>query len=106
MRKEANLTQAELAERAGWDTGYISRLESATGGIPQLGTIARYTQACGQVVGLTFGSTSAACLHIIDAVTLPSPAPAVGFELLRNMDVATSDNVPTVFPAGTVDAVE
>jgi transcriptional regulator with XRE-family HTH domain len=89
LRKQANLTQKELAEKAGWDTGYVSRLESASGGIPDLGTITRYATACDRSVGLMFGTVSPAGIHIEDAVTLSSSQPvSAGFEQMRHMDVA------------------
>lgn len=56
LRFEAGLTQTQLAERAGWDKSFVSRLEAGTGGYPDSKTISRYAAACGVEVGLVFAS--------------------------------------------------
>ena len=53
-RKEAKLTQEELAEKAGTKKSYISKLENAKGNI-QLSTLIRiFEQGLGKKIGLTF----------------------------------------------------
>ena len=53
-RKEANLTQEQLAERAGTKKSYISKLENAKGNI-QLSTLIRiFETGLGKRIGLTF----------------------------------------------------
>ena len=53
-RKEANLTQEQLAERAGTKKSYISRIENAKGNI-QLSTLIRiFEQGLNRRIGLTF----------------------------------------------------
>lgn len=53
-RKEANLTQEQLATRAGTKKSYISRIENAKGNI-QLSTLIRiFEQGLNRRVGLTF----------------------------------------------------
>lgn len=53
-RKEANLTQEQLAEKAGTKKSYISKLENAKGNI-QLSTLIRiFEQGLGRRIGLTF----------------------------------------------------
>lgn len=53
-RKEANLTQAQLAERAGTKKSYISKLENGKGNI-QLSTLIRiFEQGLNRRIGLTF----------------------------------------------------
>lgn len=53
-RKEANLTQEQLAEKAGTKKSYISKLENAKGNI-QLSTLIRiFEQGLGKRIGLTF----------------------------------------------------
>ncbi|WP_422350428.1 helix-turn-helix domain-containing protein [Flagellimonas sp.] len=53
-RKQANLTQEQLAERAGTKKSYISKLENAKGNI-QLSTLIRiFEQGLGRRIGLTF----------------------------------------------------
>ena len=53
-RKEANLTQEQLAEKAGTKKSYISKLENAKGNI-QLSTLIRiFEQGLGRGIGLTF----------------------------------------------------
>ena len=53
-RKEANLTQEQLAERAGTKKSYISKLENAKGNI-QLSTLIRiFEKGLNKKIGLTF----------------------------------------------------
>jgi len=53
-RKEAKLTQEQLAEKAGTKKSYISKLENAKGNI-QLSTLIRiFEQGLGKKIGLTF----------------------------------------------------
>ncbi len=53
-RKEANLTQQQLAEKAGTKKSYISKLENGKGNI-QLSTLIRiFEQGLNRRIGLTF----------------------------------------------------
>lgn len=53
-RKEANLTQEQLAEKAGTKKSYISKLENGKGNI-QLSTLIRiFETGLGRRIGLTF----------------------------------------------------
>lgn len=53
-RKEANLTQEQLAQKSGTKKSYISKIENAKGNI-QLSTIIRiFEQGLNRKVGLTF----------------------------------------------------
>ena len=53
-RKEANMTQEQLAEKAGTKNSYISKLENAKGNI-QLSTLIRiFEQGLNRKIGLTF----------------------------------------------------
>lgn len=53
-RKEANLTQEQLAEKTGTKKSYISKLENAKGNI-QLSTLIRiFEQGLNRRIGLTF----------------------------------------------------
>ena len=53
-RKEQNLTQEQLAQRAGTKKSYISKLENAEGNI-QLSTLIRiFESGLGRKIGLTF----------------------------------------------------
>ena len=53
-RKEAKLTQEQLANKAGTKKSYISKLENAKGNI-QLSTLIRiFEQGLGKRIGLTF----------------------------------------------------
>lgn len=53
-RKEANLTQEQLAEKTGTKKSYISRIENAKGNI-QLSTLIRiFEQGLNRRIGLTF----------------------------------------------------
>lgn len=66
LRKGKNLTQKQLAARAGWDQAFVSRLESATGGWPDLHTLRRYAWACGEILSIAFG-TRAGDVYNLDA---------------------------------------
>ena len=88
LRKRAGLTQVELAEKAGWDKAFVSRLESASGGMPDSATLVRYAECCGAVAGFVFGVPAAQGVHIVDAVTLSGGyGPGSQFERLRETDV-------------------
>lgn len=53
-RREANLTQEQLAERAGTKKSYISKIENAKGNI-QLSTLIRiFEKGLNRRIGLTF----------------------------------------------------
>lgn len=53
-RKEANMTQEQLAEKAGTKKSYISKLENGKGNI-QLSTLIRiFEQGLNRRIGLTF----------------------------------------------------
>lgn len=53
-RREANLTQEELAKRVGTRKSYISKLENVKGNI-QISTLIRiFEQGLGRRIGLTF----------------------------------------------------
>lgn len=53
-RKEANMTQQQLAEKAGTKKSYISKLENAKGNI-QLSTLIRiFEKGLNKRIGLTF----------------------------------------------------
>ncbi|MBI3676890.1 MAG: helix-turn-helix domain-containing protein [Proteobacteria bacterium] len=55
IRKGAGLTQTELANRAGWDKAYVSRLEGASGGLPELETLMHYANVCRAPLRLAVG---------------------------------------------------
>ncbi len=59
-RKQAGLTQKQLAEKAGWDQAQVSRMESASN-LASIETMQRYLGACGQ--GLLLGVASATGGH-------------------------------------------
>ncbi|WP_193370369.1 helix-turn-helix domain-containing protein [Pelagibius marinus] len=59
LRAQANLSQKELAERAGWHPAFVSRLESFPREgerlyMPDLATLETYARACGCELGLVF----------------------------------------------------
>src|SRR5512138_2254366 len=59
LRAQANLTQKELAAKAGWHPAFVSRLESFPGAgekvaMPDLATLETYARACGCELGLVF----------------------------------------------------
>lgn len=90
LRTRKGLTQAGLAERAGWQKSYVSRLESAGDFYPDTDTIRRYVEACGGAVSVVFTDPKSVGVHVIDAVTL-TPAAAHPFEEFRDHDVVIAD---------------
>lgn len=86
LRQRAQLSQAQLAERAGWQKSYVSRLEAASDFFPDTETIRRYAEACGGVVSVVFTAPDASVVHVIDAVTLV-PSDVHPFESMRDQDV-------------------
>jgi transcriptional regulator with XRE-family HTH domain len=86
LRTRTGLSQAALAERAGWQKSYVSRLESAGDFYPDTDTIRRYVEACGGAVSVVFTDPDSVGVHVIDAVTL-TPAEAHPFEEFRDHDV-------------------
>lgn len=89
LRNQAGRTQTEVAEAAGWDKAFVSRLESAAGPVPDTATLARYAAACDSVVGLVFASVAVAAdaAHVVEGVTLAAPAGMRPFEGLRDQDL-------------------
>jgi len=59
-RKEAGLTQAKVAERAGTSQPVIARLEGCRGGIPSLPLLDRIARAVGLRLTLEFHKERAA----------------------------------------------
>lgn len=76
LRREAGLTQRELARRAGWSPAFVSRLESIPArsdraSIPSVQTLLTYAAACNRELGLVFGhQTSAHGVRVDEAVSL------------------------------------
>lgn len=89
-RKKRGLTQAAVAERAGWDKSFVSRLERPGDRMPDLSTINRYLEACDTRVGLvTTSADTPTQLHVEDAVSLGTSEMAQHmFEGLRDCDIA------------------
>lgn len=91
LRRSAGLSQSDIAARTGWDKGFVSRLESARGGIPDFGTVNRYAEVCGTTVGFVVGAQSDPThMRILDAVALDFRADMVGsnpFEGLKNTEI-------------------
>lgn len=94
MRKQAKMTQSELAERANWDKAFVSRLEGATGPMPDTATLARYAKACEHAVGVVFASVADGHTRITDAVTLVAPEAAHPFEELKGDELAVAVQEP------------
>lgn len=74
LRREAGLNQRQLAQRAGWDPAFVSRLESvpATGDVslPDIRTLVTYARACNSELSLLFSSVQTDRVHISESVTL------------------------------------
>jgi transcriptional regulator with XRE-family HTH domain len=70
MRRGAALNQRQLAAKANWDKSHVSRLESATNGVPDLATIVRYASACGATVSLVAARVGERGAQIESAIPL------------------------------------
>jgi transcriptional regulator with XRE-family HTH domain len=81
-RKAVGLSQAKLAQRAGWKAQFACRLESLRAGPPNLTSLARYARACPANLGLVFASQLENRLSILRAVTLQSSGSRPIFEHL------------------------
>jgi len=96
MRKEIGRTQSEIAERAGWDKAFVSRLEGAGGPVPDTATLMRYAAACDHAMGVVFASVDKGHARITDAVTLAAPKVAAhSFERLRGDNLMLQDDAAT-----------
>ncbi len=91
LRRNAGLSQSDIAARTGWDKGYVSRLEGARGGIPDFSTLNRYAEVCGTTAGLVVGARSDSThMRIVDAVALDFGAGMTDsnpFEGLKNTEI-------------------
>lgn len=89
LRKSRGLSQTEVAERAGWDKSFVSRLERPAERMPDLTTVMRYLEACRAQAGLVIASTdTSAQVHVEDAVALGGGlASQTIFEGLRDRDL-------------------
>lgn len=71
IRQTAGLTQAQVAEHAGWKQAHVARLESAHGPEPGISTLRRFAEACGEQLAVAFGtSQSSATFRIHCGVRL------------------------------------
>jgi transcriptional regulator with XRE-family HTH domain len=77
LRAKAKLTQKELAERAGWQASFVSRLESFPREgdkiyMPDLVTLMRYAEVCGSNLGMVFGEAKSrgSAVHFTDSLAL------------------------------------
>jgi transcriptional regulator with XRE-family HTH domain len=72
IRKAANLTQREVADRSGWDKSFVSRMEGSQGQVPDVQTIVRFAAACNATIGLVaIGQDDKGESVVIDALVLP-----------------------------------
>ncbi len=73
MRNATEVSQKYIAEGTGWDKGFVSRLEGAHGGVPDLQTLARFADKCGLTIGLVVcerPTNERKDVRVIDAVSL------------------------------------
>lgn len=54
LRKDAGLTQEQVAARSGLTQSHVSKMESATGPMPTTESLNRYADACGSDLCLSF----------------------------------------------------
>lgn len=71
MRRAANLTQSELAERMGKNQAFVARMESGRGDMPKAENIALFAAHCGFATAYAFVELepgSAVRLHELQAI--------------------------------------
>ena len=56
LRRNAGLTQSELAAAMGRDQAFVSRMESPVGAVPSASSIEAYAQACRAAVAYVFAT--------------------------------------------------
>lgn len=92
LRKSKSLRQVDIAERAGWDKGFVSRLERPGEELPSINTIIRYAAACDAQAGLVFATPNSPQIHLDDAVALSGGREAEEtFSVLRDRDVEVGE---------------
>jgi transcriptional regulator with XRE-family HTH domain len=91
LRQHAQLTQADLVRRTQWARSVVSRLESPSGPLPDLTTIALYARACDLEAGLLFATPTSQGLHVRSALTLQSALHHRPYELLHDELISCSD---------------
>ena len=87
LRRNAGLTQSELAAAMGRDQAFVSRMESALGAFQSAASIESYAQACNAAVAYVFASE---CEHAPRLVTVPL-GQASEAELIRSAILHASD---------------
>jgi transcriptional regulator with XRE-family HTH domain len=72
MRAAREFSQKDIVAHTGWDKSFVSRLEGAHGGIPDIQTLARFADTCGLTIGLLVCERPSRPdeLKVIDAVSL------------------------------------
>jgi len=80
LRRQAKLTQEEVARAAGWDQSFVSKLESATGPWPTQATLQKFAEACQGGVGLVFYRESKKGVILEGSLALGTPRVQRSFE--------------------------
>lgn len=73
-RRDAGLSQTQLAQATGMDQAQISRMESVNGPEPDTESIRRYLAGCGFVFGYVWGTADRHSLHVAGALALGNTA--------------------------------
>lgn len=50
LRRKSGLTQIQLAQNSGLSQSHISKMESPTGGLPEIESCAKYVHGCGETL--------------------------------------------------------
>lgn len=91
IRKSANLSQLELAEKVNWHQAHVARMESATGPWPNPESVRRYAEACGFSAGYVFAHADGGVVHIDGAASFGVSASDDMLERIANNDVEVSN---------------
>jgi transcriptional regulator with XRE-family HTH domain len=90
MRRNAGLTQAELARRMGKNQAFVARMESGRGDMPKAESIALFATQCGYATAYAFvepsGDDAGLTLHDLQPIG-QSAAIAARLEAVRDIDL-------------------
>ena len=87
LRRDAGLTQRQVAEKAGWKQPYVARLESGLDHMPSPETVARFAEVCNAEAGLILIRKGPSGVEISDTISLTGRRTAVE----RIMHIAEQD---------------
>lgn len=101
IRKDAGLTQAELARRMGCNEPHVSKIEQRSSGLPQIRTLVRYLSAAG--ARLMIGARHGGQVHDVSFKSLKDLKAETGRSRDDMMRVSLVTTVPARSPSAGDD---